>query len=120
MRLGNLSGISSLEKTDSSSLRSHYLPVALHCRMGLVEIFPSHCHVNWCYHHVCLVWAAILLYVPCHIQKTLISQGALLLWLLRVFLPPFPLSLRYRSRVADASADAGHPAVTCWLSFDQL
>lgn len=38
----NLSGDSSLHKTDSPSLRNHYLPGALHLGVGLCDVFPIH------------------------------------------------------------------------------
>lgn len=62
---GNLSGSSSLEKTDSPPLSGHWLPVALHLEGGAWWAFPHpHCHIYWwghaglvCSHIVRVSWA---------------------------------------------------------------
>lgn len=54
-RLDSLTGASSLEKTDSYSLSSHWLTVALHVEVGTCEIAPTLPAVKWGYHCVGVV-----------------------------------------------------------------
>lgn len=48
LRLDNLLGSSSLEKTDPSSLSSHWLTITLYLWVGLCNIFPIHIGISPC------------------------------------------------------------------------
>lgn len=61
LKLGNTSGESSFQKTNSPLFRSLCLPLSLHLVMGALWTFLHLCwHVNLC-HYTCLIYASILL-----------------------------------------------------------